>query len=191
MLTTFRRLLLMGTCLCLPTIPPSSLSVRIYRQYYSGLTVDSRPSLFLVHLKQVDSPWDKIWGFIVIETWFIGPLPLLKYGQSVIKFNSSSQCLGLTIDKNLSWNEHIKAVCKTFNKKLGILKRIKFLPKSILETIYFKTIIPSVLYGIAVWGSCSLALMEEVEYPPAIWTTYVSLGDGPLFLIFTRKGYYL
>ena len=32
-----------------------------------------------------------------------------------------------------------------------------------LETIYYKTIIPSVLYGISVWGSCSPALMDDIN----------------------------
>ena len=63
----------------------------------------------------------------------------------------------------LSWHEHIKNVCKSFSNKVAVLKRIKFLPKPVLETIYYKTIIPSVLYGIAVWGSCSSALLEDID----------------------------
>ena len=35
--------------------------------------------------------------------------------------------------------------------------------KSCYKTIYYKTIIPSVLYGIAVWGSCSSALLEDID----------------------------
>lgn len=87
----------------------------------------------------------------------------MKSGQNFLKFTDTAQCLGLAIDRQLSWNDHVQIVCKSFNKKLGVLKRIKFLPKSTLETIYFKTIIPSVLYGVAVWGSCSSALLEKLE----------------------------
>lgn len=94
---------------------------------------------------------------------FIGPLPQLKSGQNFLKFTDTAQCLGLAIDRQLSWNDHVQIVCKSFNKKLGVLNKIKFLPKSTLETIYFKTIIPSVLYGVAVWGSCSSALLEKLE----------------------------
>ena len=35
--------------------------------------------------------------------------------------------------------------------------------KATLETIYYKTVIPSVLYGMAVWGSCSDYLMKDLE----------------------------
>ena len=37
--------------------------------------------------------------------------------------------------------------------KVKLLRRISYLTKSILETIYFKTVIPSALYGIVIWGS--------------------------------------
>ena len=36
--------------------------------------------------------------------------------------------------------------------KIKVLRRISFL-KSILESIYFKTVIPSILYGVVVYGS--------------------------------------
>ena len=87
----------------------------------------------------------------------------MTYGNSTIEYKSSSKCLGLTIDNKLSWQEHTKNVCKSFSKKVAVLKRIKFLPKPILETIYYKTIISSVLYGIVVWGSCSSALMDDID----------------------------
>ena len=76
---------------------------------------------------------------------------------------SSFKCLGLTIDNRLSWQDHIRNICKLFNKKLAVLKRIKFLSHSILESIYFNSIIPSVVYNIVVWGSVSSALMEDIE----------------------------
>ena len=46
-----------------------------------------------------------------------------------------------------------------------MLSHINFLPKATLhvETIYYKTVIPSVLYGMAVWGSCSDYLMKDLE----------------------------
>ena len=94
---------------------------------------------------------------------FIGPLLPLKYGEKFIEFKSSCKCLGVTIDSNLSWQEHTKSLLKSFNKKIAVLRRIKFLPSSILQTIYFRTVLPSVLYEILVWGSCSPALMDDLE----------------------------
>ena len=84
---------------------------------------------------------------------FIGPMKPLKWGDDIIRYVSSSVCLGATIDNKLSWSQHIKLTCSSFHMKVKMLRRISFLPKSILETIYFKTVIPSVLYGIVIWGS--------------------------------------
>ena len=102
-------------------------------------------------------------ALIISSQNFIGPLPRLTYGNSTIEYKQSSKCLWLTIDSKLSWQEHIKNVCKSFSNKVAVLKRIKFLPKPVLETIYYKTIIPSVLYGIAIWGSCSSALLDAID----------------------------
>ena len=95
---------------------------------------------------------------------FIGPLLPLKYGENFIEFKSSCKCLGVTIDSNLSLTKrtHSQPV-KIFYKKTAVLRRIKFLPSSILQTIYFRTVLLSVLYGILVWGSCSPALMHDLE----------------------------
>ena len=95
---------------------------------------------------------------------FIGPLLPLKYGEKFIEFKSTCKCLGLTsIDSNLSWQEQTKSLLRSFNKKIAVLRRIKFLPSSILQTIYFRTVLPSALYRILVWGSCSPALMDDHE----------------------------
>ena len=41
---------------------------------------------------------------------------------------------------------------------------MKGLPTCVLEEIYYKGIVPSVTYCIAVWGSCSLSLFNDLEY---------------------------
>jgi len=51
-----------------------------------------------------------------------------------------------------------KTVSTSYSSKVKMLRRISFLPKATLETIYYKTVIPSVSYGMAVWGSCSVLI---------------------------------
>ena len=63
---------------------------------------------------------------------------------------SSTNCLGVTIDDKLSWSQHITLARSAFNAKV---KMLSFLSTSILETFYYKIVIPSVLYGIVNWGS--------------------------------------
>jgi len=37
------------------------------------------------------------------------------------------------------------------------------MPKSVLSSIYFQGVLPSILYGISVWGNCSPSLMMKIE----------------------------
>ena len=74
-------------------------------------------------------------ALIISSQNFIGPLPRLTYTNSTIKLKQSAKCLGLTIDSKLSWQEHLKNVCKSFSNKVAVLKWIKFLPKSCSSTL--------------------------------------------------------
>ena len=48
-----------------------------------------------------------------------------------------------------------------FGGKLKFLKRMKGLLPRVLEEIYYKGIIRSITYCIAIWGSCSLSVFNE------------------------------
>ena len=39
-------------------------------------------------------------------------------------------------------------------KKLDLIRGSRFLPKDVLINFYFKVILPSVTYGLVLWGSC-------------------------------------
>ena len=94
---------------------------------------------------------------------FIDPLKPLVWGDKTIECRSFSVCLCIAIDERLSSANHVKSVSTAYSSKVKMLRRISFLPKATLETIYYKTVIPSVLYGMAVWGSCSDYLMKDLE----------------------------
>ena len=44
---------------------------------------------------------------------------------------------------------------KNFSNKLDLLKRSRFLPRHVLLKFYYTVILPSVKYGIILWGSCT------------------------------------
>ena len=69
-----------------------------------------------------------------------------------------------TIDSQLSWHSRVESICKSFGKKVDLLKRLKYLPKDILQTIYFKNIVPTVRYCSLVWGTCSPTLVNEIDH---------------------------
>ena len=46
---------------------------------------------------------------------------------------------------------------KGFARKLDLIERSRFLPKEVLINFYFKVILPSVTYGLVLWGSCQMS----------------------------------
>ena len=94
---------------------------------------------------------------------FIGPMQALTINNVVIKVVKSTRCLGIVIDDKLSWTPHLKETITSFAKKLNLLKSLKFLPTNSLEQFYFKVILPSITYGILVWGNCNKTLFEELN----------------------------
>ena len=56
-----------------------------------------------------------------------------QHSQSV-KFN---KILGVIIDENLTWKNHIDAISKTISRNIGILTKLKhYVPEYILYSLY-------------------------------------------------------
>ena len=79
----------------------------------------------------------------------IGPLKPIKLKDRIVRYVSKSECLGMTVDNRLRWNSHIKRASFNLSKKVKQLKRMKCLSADILQTIYFRGILPSATYGIS------------------------------------------
>ena len=46
------------------------------------------------------------------------------------------------MDDRLTWSPHLSKLKKSFANKLNLLRKAKFLPKSVLEQFYFSVILP-------------------------------------------------
>ena len=103
-------------------------------------------------------------AMIIRKTSFVGPIPPLYFNTGHIDLVNYTTCLGVKIDNKLTWTVHIDSIKKHFTQKVGALKRMRILPKKVLEEIYFKTIIPSVTYGISVWGNCSPSALNSLQH---------------------------
>ena len=84
----------------------------------------------------------------------MGPIAPVFWGGSCIKWVTKARVLGLTVDHKLTWDAYFMNIKKSFANKLDLLKRSRFLPKSVLRDFYFKVILPSVKYGLVLWGAC-------------------------------------
>ena len=102
-------------------------------------------------------------AMIISARLFTGPMRPIIFGNSYIQFTRKTTSLGVVIDNKLSWRPHIDSLHKKYRGKLKFLKRMKGLQTSVLEEVYYKGIIPSVPYCIAIWGTCSISIFNDLE----------------------------
>ena len=70
--------------------------------------------------------------------------------------SQSVKFLGVYLDKHLTWNNHIKAICTKISKSLFVINRVKhILPHTALKTLYYTPIHSHLTYGIQAWGNAS------------------------------------
>ena len=100
---------------------------------------------------------------VIKAATFVGPLRPVLFGEKQLRVVTTAKCLGVTIDNNMTWKNQITKVSNQYNAKLSHLRRIRYLPRHILETIYYKCIISTVTYCIAVWGTCTPVMFQELE----------------------------
>ena len=64
--------------------------------------------------------------------------------------------LGIDIDENLNWNEHVNRICKIISSKISLLYKLKvYLPTHVRQLFYNSYILPYIDYCSTVWGCVS------------------------------------
>ena len=75
----------------------------------------------------------------------------------------SYKYLGVYVDRNLSWDYHMKYTCQRVYPKLRTLNIISsFLSQDILLLIYRQTILPIMDYGSMTWLDCSKTVSLKI-----------------------------
>ena len=77
----------------------------------------------------------------------------------------SSFCyLGVTLDENLSWNEHVELICKRVRKRLGLLSRIRpYLTLKGAKCVYNCLVQPIFDYTDTVWDGLSIGCSNSLQ----------------------------
>ena len=95
--------------------------------------------------------------------------------------------MGVTIDSNLRWNEHIRNIHTTVSRNTGILYKLKdILTKKSLFILYNSFILSHIMYCNTVWGNCSstkinaLLLLQKRALRVITHSKYLDHTD-PLF----------
>ena len=73
-----------------------------------------------------------------------------------IKAVDSQKLLGIIIDKSLTWDKQIDAVCLNVTRRITLLKLLsKYVDQNSLKLYYKSYILPILDYGCLIWGRCS------------------------------------
>lgn len=80
-----------------------------------------------------------------------------------VSMGNQTKFLGMTIDSNLSWNNHIDTLSKKLNSCLYILKRVKHASDDMTTKIAYHALFESQLrYGLVVWGGTTAGNLSRM-----------------------------
>ena len=87
----------------------------------------------------------------------------LNLNHEVLDRTRSYKYLGVILDENLTYKDHINHVATTVNNKTRTLRRLShFLPKKIIIMLY-KSLIPHLDYAAMIWGSASTSQLQPLQ----------------------------
>lgn len=84
----------------------------------------------------------------------------INIGGVPIEQVESFEYLGLTIQENLQWNEHIDKISKKINRMSGVMHRIgNTVDATTLKSIYYAHVQSHISYLSPVWGNSTTSLL--------------------------------
>lgn len=88
----------------------------------------------------------------------------LKIQDINIEKVSTFKFLGITLDSNLNWNEHVKELGNKLSRVNGVLRKLKnYIPSYILLTIYNSLFQSHLRYGITCWGFNNCSRLKKLQ----------------------------
>ena len=89
---------------------------------------------------------------------------VIRLNNHDINTTSSLKLLGVTIDSELNFSEHINTICKKASQKIGVLMRLRNLIPTNAKLVLFKTaILPHLTYCHLVWHFCRVSDSRKIE----------------------------
>lgn len=82
-----------------------------------------------------------------------GVIDNISTPSATIEHTECVKYLGLNIDRQLSWTRHIDAISSRIAGAIGALGKLNFLPKKILQSIYYAIVHPHLQYAASIWTS--------------------------------------
>ncbi len=79
-------------------------------------------------------------------------LPIYMLGHSQLSITSLFKYLGVTLNSQLTWNDHVKDVVSRANRMLGLVRTVAFNSSVSAKLCLYKSLVLLILeYGIPAW----------------------------------------
>ena len=90
--------------------------------------------------------------------------PPLYFDNTQVKEVTNHKHLGLLFNNTCHWGEHIEMITSKANKKLNVLRTLKFdLDRQTLQIMYFSFIRPILEYGDIIFDNCPSYCSDKLE----------------------------
>ena len=87
----------------------------------------------------------------------------IKIGNTQLERKQATMFLGMLIDSNLNWHEHILNIHTKISKSIYAINRAKhYLPKLQLKILYHSLIQPHIEYGLILWGKTHSTYVNKI-----------------------------
>ena len=91
-------------------------------------------------------------------------LPALKTADNNIERKTAVKCLGVMLDENISWEEHIRTIETKLAKKIGLLYRAEpLLEQKSFKSNYFAYINSYLNYANIAWASTYRTKLQTIH----------------------------
>jgi len=91
-------------------------------------------------------------------------IPAISINNTNIRQVDRCNFLGITIDDKLSFKLHVKNVCNSVSKSIGIINRVSHIvPPTVKKNMYYSHVYSKVSYGILAWGGGGAVNAGHIE----------------------------
>ena len=92
------------------------------------------------------------------------PKPQFRIGSEGVRLVSDVKYLGVQVDQELKWTNHLTTVTKKISRGIGILRYAKqYLPPATIETMYKSLVEPYFRYCCPVWGNAGVSIIGKMQ----------------------------
>ena len=87
----------------------------------------------------------------------------LVMGETILERVISTKFLGITLQENLKWHNHIQNISRKIDRLNGILYLTRhMLTENALKQMYYALVYPNIIYCQTVWGSSGTVVSKQI-----------------------------